>query len=436
MEEELSEFLNKPFLFDKVGRVIIKKDQVLRVITDEGYIKLYKTLIKSEDFRDMFPLGLIETSIYSETENVLILRHEKIDFILHPSEYTNKMFWEAAVMYIILCKEMYKRYGILTVDAHPWNITFNGPNPVFFDFSSFYKGNMISLGWLKEFEKYFAIPIRLARISKKTFPLSQEYRREHINGFGLSLLNKPIIRKIFNRRYNSIYKGNSNPEEVYENILKWLNKNKPIEEKSEYWLEYEQSHQANFLNPITLKQKFVFDILSGRKPTKVLDLAANKGYFAMMAEKIGAKVLAFDYEEMTVNTCRGEILKNKGGVTPAMKNFIYPSPPSGPGLTTKSSYERFTCEIVLALGLIHHICLRQGIPVSVFCEICKNYAEKGIILEFVDPTDIHVQTWKIQIPIDYTKESIYDYMYDKFPKIEEKIHVEDGINRTFIYFFN
>ena len=429
---------NEPYLFDKVGRVIIGEDKVLRIINNETYINLYKKLLDSPDVNNLFSKGLIETKIYSDKsdEGYLILEHKKINFILHPSEYTNKMFWDAAWMYINLCKELYSNHGILTIDAHPWNVTFDGVKPFFFDFSSLYEGKVISQNWINEFEKYFAIPIRLASFSKKTYSLALEYRREHLNGFGLELYNKKLIKKLFNKKFESISKYKKNPTEVFDKILDWLQNNKPIQANTEYWIGYEQSHMAEIDNHKTIKQKFVHEILSSRKPKSVLDLASNKGFYAIMADKLGASVMAFDYEEETINICSNEVAKIGSNVTSALMNFNLPTPPSGMGLMNKSSFDRLGSEIVLALGLIHHICLVQRIPVYIFCEICKKYASTGIILEFVYPDDIHVNAWKADIPEDYNIESIQNYMSNKFSKLQKSADIlNDGVNRTILYFY-
>lgn len=439
MKSEVHRLKEKPYFFDKVGRVIVEEDRALRIITDNESIRLYKEILNSPQVNTLFSIGLIETKINCEDkkENILILEHKKINFILHPSEYTNEMFWEAATAYIKLCKELYNKFGALTIDAHPWNMTFDGSKPVFFDFSSIYRGNNISDSWINEFERYFALPIRLASFSKRTYELSQEYRREHLKGFGLNLLRKNWLKKVFNKRFQNILKENNSPERIFDKILEWLEENKPIHSKAEYWLEYEQAHNTKPESPKTDKQNFVYKILAEKQPQKVLDLASNKGFYSMMAANLGASVLALDYEEKTVDACRKEAHRYSSKVTSGMMDFIYPTPPSGPALMTKSSYYRFKCDIVLALALIHHVCLTQQLPVSLFCEICKNYALDGILLEFVDPADIHLKNWKSKVPDDYTIDSIKKYMADKFPKSQMSENFRnDGINRTFIYFYN
>ncbi len=346
------------------------------------------------------------------------------------------MFWEAAVMFITLCKELYNKHGLITVDSHPWNVTFDGRNPVFYDFSSLTKGDKINKNWIVEFEQYFALPIRLASFSKRTYTFSLELRREHQHGFGRNLLKKKFPKELINRNFQSIYNYKSEPNKVFDRILEWLQKNKPLTPKPEYWSSYGQFHNTDFDNPKTEKQIFAHKILRTVNPKTVLDLAANKGYYAIMADKLGASVLAFDYEEETVDKCRQQVAEYGTQVTSALMDFNAPTPASGIGLLVfKNSFERLGSDLVLALGLIHHICLVQRIPVFLFCEICKKYAVNGILLEFVDPSDLHVKEWNVEIPIDYNIEQIKNYMLNKFPSMEKSEEILDnGLNRQILYF--
>ena len=204
MDTETSERLhNLPYSFDDVGRILVEENRVLRVVNDPIYIKLYRDVIKSAAFNTLVTKGLIKTKIVKDDDlnSILILEHKKLDFVLSPAEYTNLMFWEATHMYVKLSIELYNNYGILTKDAHPWNITFSGNKPIFFDFSSLYKGNTITNHWFKEFEKYFATAIYLASYSKWTYPMSLEYRREHLTGIGTYIFSKKLFKNFWNRKY-------------------------------------------------------------------------------------------------------------------------------------------------------------------------------------------------------------------------------------------
>lgn len=433
---EIQELIKtSPTLVDNEGTVLIHKDRVFRIIEDFNYsVDIKELLVSTGDL--LFSKGLIRTWItdeFNDQTELTVLEHNKIPFILHPCEYTNLMYWEAAKTLVTLGKELAK-YGYVLKDAHPFNLSFDGYKPVFFDFTSIIKNSQIPDSWMKEFITYFAIPIWIAN-KKKLSKLSIEYRREHIQGFGIKLFSNKYIQKLIINKLLKINVFKNDPGTFWEKLDKWLNKHKPIKSGDEYWSNYIQEHEASIIAPKTVKQKFVYKILSEIKPSKVLDLAANKGYYASMAANLGASTLAFDYEEGCVDQCLKLSTKEQFNITPAIMNFFLPTPSHGWGLTGEDSFNRLKSDIVLALGLIHHICIAQSMPVQLFCTICKKYAKKGIVLEFIDPSDKHVESWNKKVPKDYSIERIKYLMQDQFPKMisSEKISM-DGINRIFLYF--
>lgn len=425
-----------PYLYDQSGRIWMKDDKVYRIIEDENHIKNYTELLNSDIVEELFAIGLVRTKIVEESNSngVMILEHKKIPFILHPCEYSNKMFWQTACMFIELNLKLWEK-GFVTQDSHPWNVSFDGNKPVFFDFGSLIKSNYVSQAWFDEFLYGFLVPIWLASYSSKTYKFSKEYRKEHGKGFGLAFFKSSKTKKILLKQLRNLSKFKNDPGRLFEELIKWLKRHEPILVKPEYWTDYYKTHNMDFNKPATIKQKFVYQILSNLKPIKVLDLASNKGYYSFMASEIGASVMAFDYEEEIVDSL---LLKRETNnkITFAHMDFKTPTSAIGPCLLHESSFKRFKSEIVLALGLIHHICIAQNFPVYLFCKTCKKYATKGIILEFVDPLDKHIVNWNKEIPKDYTIEKIKMYMKDKFPNCEETFNDStEGLNRTHLFFY-
>jgi hypothetical protein len=433
MIDDIFKLKDVPYLYDRAGRVWITEGEVFRIVEDDTKVKEYKEILNSNYVEKLFSSGLVFTEIKEENDRELILQHKKIPFILHPCEYSNEMFWRAASMLLHLNLKLSEN-GFLLHDAHPYNISYDGNSPIFYDFTSIKKSNSISNNWVEEFYSYFIVPIWLASYSKKTYHFSREYRKEHINGFGLKLFKSKYIKKIIFRKFKTLYKYQNEPQKLLIILLDWVEKHRPISKEPEYWSNYYNTHNLDFKIPVTIKQKFVHHILSEQKPEKVLDLASNKGYYSKMASYLGASVIAFDYEEEIVNhlVFSKELNKN---ITPVFMDFKFPTPGLGTGLLWQDSFYRFKSNIVLALGLIHHICISQEVPVYLFCETCKKYAIDGIILEFVDPQDKHVKAWNRKIPRDYSIESIEKFMKNKFINCRKSETSENGIKRTFLFFY-
>ncbi len=436
MSSDNFEINEVPYLYDQSGRIWMKEDKVYRIIEDENHIKNYKELLNSDTIEEIFDAGLVRTKVVEESnaEGMMILEHKKIPFILHPCEYSNKMFWQVACMFIEVNLKLWEK-GFVTQDSHPWNVSFEGNKPVFYDFGSIIKSKNVSETWLNEFYSGFLVPIWLASYSSKTFKFSKEYRREHHKGFGLEFFNSTKLKKVFFRKIKGFSKFRSNPQKLFEELLNWLQDHKPLEVMPEYWSDYYKTTGLGFIEPKSIKQKFVFNILGQEKPKKVLDFASNKGYYANMAASFGASVMAFDYEEEIVNYLQAaDNYDNK--ITAAHMDFNKPTASIGPGLFWENSFIRFKSDIVLALGLIHHICITQSVPVFLFCKTCMEYADKGVLLEFVDPKDIHVTSWNREIPKDYSIEKIQSYMSVKFSKsLFSDVEESNGIIRTYIYFY-
>jgi len=423
-------------IVDEVGKVFFYQNRVFRAIYSEERAEFYSDLLSKTWIKEVFDAGLIKTRICEDIrlENVpLILEHEKIPFETHPAEHSSYMHWLAAKRLIDVNLAL-SRYGYILKDGHPWNVMFQKGNARYIDLGSIIKAEKVSPAWFEEFRKYFCVPIWIASTRWKRFAL--EYRRQHSVGFGLALSELFFLKKLLFRPLDRMIKHADDPFHFFSELNNWLDRHEPVNDDKDYWADYMQSHGAEDpLFPETAKQIFVYDVLAGEKPGKVLDCAANKGYYAKMAARLGASVAAFDYEEFCVDACLNLAQTDDLDITPVFMDFKLPTPNYGIGLLGGSAFGRFQSDIVLALGIAHHLCITQRLPVKTFCDICLKYAKKGVVLEYVDPTDKHVVSWNISIPKDYSLEKFIEYFLHEFPKIKQSERItEGGLCRNFVYF--
>jgi hypothetical protein len=415
------------------AKVFYFQNRVLRAIYNNEQAKLYRKILSDGSLQSAFQIGLVKTKIADDLilDNCsLIIEHEKIDFFLHPVEMTNLMFWNCALSFIKISKELSK-HNLVLKDAHPWNLTYHKGKPVFFDFSSVADAKQYNNNWLDEFYTYFAVSLRLA--ASKWSSLANEYRKQHANGFGIALANKKISKKLFFRSFNRLPQYFNEPYLFLQKLEEWIIKQQ-TKTGNGTWDNYDQGHNASYEKPETLKQKFVYNILKENNPDRVTDLATNKGYYGFMAEHLGSKVIAFDYEEFSVN----EAIKfnTDKNITFCQLNFVFPTPAYGWSLIGPDSFSRFKSDIALALGLIHHICLTQKFPVKLFCDTCAKYSDRGVILEFVFPEDKYVKEWNLNIPADYTLAAVKNYFGKHFNKVQYSDLIDhDGIKRQLLFFY-
>ena len=430
------EFFQGSVAYD-AGKVFFFESRVFRGIFSDRYAQMYNQFLKEKWIDEIFEAGLVHTVVSDDIklEGALItLEHKKIPFMTHPAERTPYSFWLSAKT-LVRVNLLLSQHGYVLIDAHPWNVMLEKGNPKFIDFTSVYRSNRISRDWFEEFKKYFCIPIWLS--SNQWHEFSREYRREHLNGFGLKLFETRFLHKIFSflMGFGRVI---GDPVNFLRQLDKWLDEHRPKKNLSADWPEYPQYEIAqNPLDSVLPKEKFILEVLRAEKPVTVLDCAANKGHYSEIAALLGASVASFNYEEQCVDECLLLAQKKNLDITPVVMDFKLPTPPHSIGLLYGSAYKRFKSEIVIALGLVHHLCIFQRLPVHIFCKICMKYATKGILFEYVDPTDSQVKSWGKQIPDNYSIEGFNSYFNTKFSKSKiSKIINDNGSKRVIVYYFS
>ncbi|MGR0480690.1 MAG: hypothetical protein ACTFAL_04605 [Candidatus Electronema sp. V4] len=429
-------------IVDPAGKVFFYQDRVFRAIYNQEYVDFYTDLLEKEWLTSLFDKGLVRTWICEDIKipNIpLIIEHEKIQFVTVPSEWTSQMFWKAAKIMINLNLEL-SYHGFLLKDSHLWNILYHKGNPVFIDFGSITKSLKVSNTWFDEFVTYIGVPLWLNTI--RCYNLAAEYRREHSSGFGITLFRNKVIRALSLRTLMKLIKLTSNPTLFFENLSIWIDKHRPRPPLIEKWDNYYNKlhlwdrHESGKEKLLTKKQQFVYDILRKTRPLTVLDCAANKGFYSEMAANMGGAVLAFDHEEHCIDDMLRKIQTKQTNITPIIMDFQRPTPNFGRGLSGNDALKRFNVDIILVLGLIHHICLKEKFPVKLFCDICCKYANKGVVLEFIEQNDKHVIPWNLKhIPADYSIENVLLFFRKKFASYYMSTNEEGGLCRKYIYFY-
>ncbi len=430
-EKEINYFPNS--VGDVDGSVFTYNDRIFRVIWNQTLAEVYNELLQSPLADELFENGLIKTTVNKNIKiqgAALILEHEKISFHTVPGELTDKMFWEACKT-IINVFQILSKNGYSLKDAHPWNILFKNGKAIFIDFTSIVKREANLKIWFQEFYQYCSVPIYLAS-SRRFKKFAWDFRKENGIGFGTMLIKSALFKKVFFLINQS--PSFQNADAFLNDLIKWINKKKPYNKDEGDWTNYDQGEEDAIINPKTIKESFVFEILKDVKPKTVLDTAANKGFFSEMAALLGASVAAFDYEQYCVNACQSRAEIRNLDITPILMDFKHPIPASDIGLCIPDSLTRFKSDIVIAVGLIHHLCLSQNFPVKLFCKLCLQYSKCGIIMEYIYPEDFYVSQWHVNIPKDYSLESFLNYFSIEYPNYKKSAIITDnGIKRIFIY---
>ena len=357
--------------------------KVVRII--EGNKEDYKSILKISDEINF----LVMSKILYEDDKILAIEHEKLENITYYTEWTKKQRVLAAKA-IIELQSTLAEYGFFLNDPHAFNITFNYHLPVYFDFGSIKKGKINPAWWFIKgfcgwtemdywdsvlkinFLQKFMIAAGMI-ISKSPYRLLSK----KISKFEKGLIEKRLIntissKSLFGRIIRKIV--NSLPS-VFKNLSNWS--------------DYDQ--KSPMLNFDELRNKNLLKIFERYKPSKVLDIGANRGAFSLLAlEKCAEEAIALDLDNYSLDYLMEEIREHNKKITIAKLNMMdYPEKP-GYYESYLPAHERLNSDFTICLAVVHHVCYFGNSSFEEFAARLNRFAKNILIVEFVPYNDVHL----------------------------------------------
>lgn len=392
--------------------------------------------------------GIIETSVCDQDSvppeiktqaTPLTLKHKKVAPISYPHEWCATMLQDAGVFHLDLSERLLQK-GLTLKDAHPWNILFDQGRPVFVDFTSLVTNEgLFSEAYLESNRKYCDAPTaqRLSMLVHEIFTrMYQPYfinpllfyacgERDRVRPriedttlnaststiavrecmpkcqFGRTILRK-ILRLIkawrAENRAFAVLRETSDLGRFYADMRQYVQSLKVALGGSAYSAYYQKKGEDQDLvysDAWNEKQKSVHYALNSPGIRSVLDVACNTGWFALMAEKLGKSVVAFDIDEGCIETLYSQVKHSRLNLLPLVMNFTQ---------LTQDRYSihdgnkvlinakpRLRSDAVIALGIIHHLVLGLGLSFDEVLDSLVALCEKQMVIEFVDPDDAMIQ---------------------------------------------
>jgi SAM-dependent methyltransferase len=154
------------------------------------------------------------------------------------------------------------------------------------------------------------------------------------------------------------------------------------------------------------KQKAVAKIIDSEKPDTMLDIGANTGWFSILAARRGIKVIATDVDESSIDTLYLYSKQNHLQILPLLISFNNMTRQIVGVDCSDSEYndrnfksaplylpatERLKSDMVLCLGLLHHLVLGEGLSWADVLGILSELTKKTLVLEYVDLQDKLIQ---------------------------------------------
>lgn len=425
-----SEVLFHPLSFaDSSGRLFWWEGQLYRAISAER-APLYRWLFDEGIAQRLINRGLLvetEPASFQLDGYEMILQHRKLPFVSYPYEWSAAMLKDAALTVINLEIEL-AQYGLSLQDAHPWNVLFVGPNPVHVDFGSIVSAET-SASWLAygEFCRFFVYPLhlmaqgygRIARwllhdynegvlksdlvavtprstlslriesVAKKLLSMTkQNVPRPFRPGLkkALALVKATVLRlsSVTPSRLEFLQQVRQEVEDITITSLKTE------------WSEYYDGCFLSFLpsDEWTAKHISVHKALSDLGPGSVLDIGSNRGWYSQLAALRGSQVVAFDVDEACIAQLYYDAKEKRLPILPLVMDFTNPSP--GYGLCNQQlapAIERFNCDMVLALALVHHLVFKQRLNFDQIIDGLSIFVKRWLLVEFIPGDDRYVHEW-------------------------------------------
>lgn len=407
---------------DRSSRVFLHNDVVFRALTAESKA-IWDSLSQSSFFQKLSAAGLIveteelsadqASSFVLPSEFVSILRHRRIPFISYPYEWPFGMLRQSALVHLQILTEAV-RSGCILKDASPYNIQFCGAQPVFIDLGSFVElapGEPWSA--YRQFCELMLFPLllqayrgvhfqpqlraQLEGIPAKQFMQWMRWRDlfrpgVFINGWLQATLerNTQSLSTSTVRDLRSSGFQTSMIERMLQKLTRLVEKLKWTPERTQ-WTAYDTTlpHVADDLQA---KSEFVSSICRSKPRHLVWDLGCNDGRYSLIAAEHAELVVAMDQDHACIEQLYQSLAaKQQSTILPLCVELANSSPALGwRGRERKRLEDRGRPELVLCLGLIHHLVLASNIPLP---EVIDWLASLGgeIILEFPSKDDAMVK---------------------------------------------
>ena len=314
----------------------------------------------------------------------LVVRHKNVPFPSYPNEWCAGMLKDASVRMLDLQIELTRR-NLSLKDAHPWNILFDGFNPVFVDLTS-----IVPLGgnstWpaYDEFCRFCFYPLILMCHGRERVARSLMAEYEGVLRSDLSVLPRRFALSPFALR------------KVIDRVLKPVRLLKKIDAQSSALDFLERlkrdverinapQHPAG-MSQASAEEQVLQRIIERLRPASVLDIDGPGGRRSLQAARLGSEVVYFGTDHTTVSELYRSARSEALNILPLVMDFIKPTPSIGySSHYTVAATERFKCDMVLAFSIIEHLVFDRYLTLDLIAEGLSSFSKRWAVVEFVPP---------------------------------------------------
>jgi 2-polyprenyl-3-methyl-5-hydroxy-6-metoxy-1,4-benzoquinol methylase len=346
---------------------------------------------------------LMESGLLIRTERTdlslpgygLILKHRRLPWATKSFEWPWALVRDAGLVTLDLNLALLP-HGLGTVDGHGSNLgQTDGCAPIWTDFGSIMPLSDLQTP-LPEYRRFFVNPLRMLDRAPQTSSVVREVMRGGgLDDVALAALSYPRTNplhwapRVAQAMSHQFKRFRSQPQNSNEMAVSGSRRRlfqrartqaegwSPRLTRSN-WTNYQ--HDASSLFPDSYegstegpRRKAVFEIIRELRPKRLIDLAANAGFFSFFAAREGAEVLAMDYDEAAVEHCYR---------TARAKAANLPIACICADVMVQPVVER-SADFVLALALTHHLLLGQNYALDAVASALSGPCTDTLLVEFM-----------------------------------------------------
>ncbi|GHV53559.1 hypothetical protein FACS1894216_11770 [Synergistales bacterium] len=342
---------------------------------------------------------IVGTKISEQLKGDFVVEHEYIKPIIYACEFSPLMFYDYT-KFIIDLMEKIDSVGLFLCDMGTFNGTFNKGNFILIDFPAVIDGKMGCLS----FSYFLMLYVNILHLfAKGHFDKAYLYMRNirvhctfgDIKGL-LSLNEISEYESMSEICLDQLRKGDIS--KCCEHMRNYVDKI-PLKQVATPWLGYQKKLYASRLaeSDWTNKQKTVINWIKSENIKTMIDLAGNEGFFSLVLSDSLDYAISADLDHACVDDLYKSIMEKKiKNVIPAYINIVTATPPFFRGENCGDSpirpfllgtRERFKCDCVLALAVLHHLVMQQCLDFVEIINLLSSYTTRYMIVEFIDRTD-------------------------------------------------
>jgi ribosomal protein L11 methylase PrmA len=383
-----------------------------------------------------------------------VIAPERIPFISYPQEWSPAQLRAAALLTLRIMRQALA-HGMILKDASAYNVQFIGSRPVLIDTLSF-RAYRDGEPWLayRQFCQHFLAPLALmCRVDPRT----RELLRGHLDGIPLDLASTMLpwrsrfvsgelihvhlhgrsIAREAARTPGTVAQVRPVPRRQLDSLVTHLEST-----VSDLHWRPDRTEWGNYVSEHTytsegqhLKEATVAAWCASSRAQVTIDLGANTGHYSAMAVAAGSYTVAIDGDVGAVEQAfRAAEQDASTSLLPLWIDLGNPTPALGWAHQERDALlARTPVDLVLALALVHHLCISNNVPLPHLVAWLARLARRAVV-EWVprdDPQTLRLlQTRPAAFP-EYSEDNFVRACEAHFT-VEERVAIPGGSRALYL----